>query len=98
MSASDLEAGVPRSPTATTGLAELDAALGGLFWGDNVVWETEDAASLEPFLAAVARSRERYDFAAWVTLTRPPAELEACTPASRSSTRRRQAPSRSPAP
>ena len=76
MSASDLEAGVPRSPTATTGLGELDAALGGLFWGDNVVWEAEDAASLEPFFDAVAKSRARYDFAAWVTLTRSPEELQ----------------------
>jgi DNA-binding XRE family transcriptional regulator len=75
VSASDLEAGVPRSPTATTGLAELDAALGGLFWGDNVVWETEDAGTLEPFFGAVAGSRARYDFAAWVTLTRSPEEL-----------------------
>jgi transcriptional regulator with XRE-family HTH domain len=80
VSASDLEAGVPRPPTATTGLAELDSALGGLFWGDNVVWETEDAGSLEPFFAAVARSRARYDFAAWVTLTRSPDELEALYP------------------
>ena len=77
MSTSDLEAGVPRFPTATTGLAELDAALGGLFWGDNVVWETEDAESLEPFFGAVVGSRERYDFAAWVTLTRSPEELQA---------------------
>lgn len=80
MSESDLEAGVPRSPTATTGLAELDAAMGGLFWGDNVVWEAEDAESLEPFFAAVAGSRERYDFAAWVTLTRSPEELQARYP------------------
>lgn len=80
MSASDLEAGVPHSPTATTGLAELDDALGGLFWGDNVVWESEDAASLEPFFAALVSSRARYDFAAWVTLTRAPEELEALYP------------------
>ena len=24
---------------ATTGIRELDDALGGLYWGDNVVWE-----------------------------------------------------------
>ena len=76
MPASDLEAGVPRSPTATTGLPELDAALGGLFWGDNVVWEAEDADSLEPFFGALVQSRPRYDFAAWVTLTRSPEELQ----------------------
>jgi transcriptional regulator with XRE-family HTH domain len=76
VSPSDLEAGVPRSPTATTGLAELDQALGGLFWGDNVVWEAEDAETLEPFYSAVVGGRARYDYAAWVTLTRPPEELE----------------------
>jgi transcriptional regulator with XRE-family HTH domain len=68
------------SPTATTGVAELDAALGGLFWGDNVVWEAEDAELLEPFFLAIAGSRARYDLAAWVTLTRPPAEIEARYP------------------
>ena len=76
MPPSDPEAGVPRSPTATTGLPELDAALGGLFWGDNVVWEAEDADSLEPFFGALVQSRPRYDFAAWVTLTRSPEELQ----------------------
>jgi transcriptional regulator with XRE-family HTH domain len=74
------EAGVTPSPTATTGITELDAALGGLFWGDNVVWETEEADALEPFFRAVAGSRARYDFAAWVTLARAPDELEAAYP------------------
>jgi transcriptional regulator with XRE-family HTH domain len=80
VTASDREAGVPPHPTATTGIAELDAALGGLFWGDNVVWEAEETGVLEPFFAAVAESRARYDFAAWVTLTRSPEELEAVYP------------------
>jgi transcriptional regulator with XRE-family HTH domain len=65
---------------ATTGIGELDEALGGLFWGDNVVWEAEDAASLLPFFSAVAESRESYDFSAFVTLTRSPEELEAAYP------------------
>lgn len=80
MTASDLEAGVPPSPTATTGIAELDAALGGLFWGDNVVWAAEEAGLIEPFFAAVAASRAHYDFAACVTLTRSPEELGAVFP------------------
>ncbi len=66
---------VVRSSTATSGIAELDAALGGLFWGDNVVWETDDRAALEPFFASVVGSRERYNFAAYVTLSREPDEI-----------------------
>jgi transcriptional regulator with XRE-family HTH domain len=80
MSPAEREAGVLPSPTATTGSVEVDAALGGLFWGDNVVWEAEEEALLEPFFAAVARSRERYDYAAWVTLTRAPEEIAAAYP------------------
>jgi transcriptional regulator with XRE-family HTH domain len=71
---------VQPSPIATTGIVELDAALGGLFWGDNVVWEAEEADALEPFFRAVAASRGSYDYAAWVTLARPPDELEAAYP------------------
>ena len=42
------------SSTATTGVAELDRALNGLYWGDNVVFDAELAADVEPFYAAVA--------------------------------------------
>ena len=54
---SDPEAAVVPSPTATTGVAELDAALGGLFWGDNVVWEADEDGLPEPFYRAVADVR-----------------------------------------
>ena len=40
--------------TATTGIDELDEALGGLYWGDNVVWEVEDDDAIRPFYDAVA--------------------------------------------
>lgn len=80
MEPGEREATVPAPLTATTGIAELDAALGGLFWGDNVVWEAEDPAGLEPFLHAVNEARERYDVAAYVTLTRPPAEIASVHP------------------
>jgi transcriptional regulator with XRE-family HTH domain len=66
--------------TATTGIGELDGALGSLYWGDNVVWEAEETATLEPFFAAVASRREDYDFRAYVTLTRSPAEVLAAHP------------------
>ena len=62
-------------PTASTGLVELDAALGGLYWGDNVVWEIEEGASLDPFVAAVAASRSVYDFAAFVSFAEEPREV-----------------------
>ncbi|WP_053225779.1 helix-turn-helix domain-containing protein [Solirubrobacter soli] len=38
----------------STGLDALDAALGGLFWGDNVVWHL-DGASPELFYRAITR-------------------------------------------
>jgi transcriptional regulator with XRE-family HTH domain len=47
--------------TVSTGLPQLDAALGGLFRGDNVVWEFDEGGSLEPFVAALLRSREQFD-------------------------------------
>ena len=36
----------------STGIAELDLVLGGLFWGDNVVWEL-DGTDAHPFYAAI---------------------------------------------
>jgi transcriptional regulator with XRE-family HTH domain len=63
------------SSTATTGVEELDRALNGLYWGDNVVLDAELAADVEPFLAAVAAQAGRYEGAAFVTLAREPDEL-----------------------
>ena len=36
----------------STGIPELDLILGGLFWGDNVVWEL-DGPQAPPFYAAI---------------------------------------------
>ena len=47
--------------TVSTGVPQLDAALGGLFWGDNVVWELDEGGSLDPFVAALLRGREQFD-------------------------------------
>jgi transcriptional regulator with XRE-family HTH domain len=63
--------------TATTGLDELDRALGGLYWGDNVVWDAEAADDAGPFYAAVAATAWEYDAAAYVTLTESPERVEA---------------------
>jgi transcriptional regulator with XRE-family HTH domain len=44
----------------STGLAALDAVLGGLYRGDNVVWEL-DRAPVQPFYDAVAQRAEAFD-------------------------------------
>jgi transcriptional regulator with XRE-family HTH domain len=54
----------------TSGIDELDSALGGLFWGDNVVWEVDDPSTLAPFYAAAAGSTDRYDYAVFVAFGR----------------------------
>lgn len=79
-------AGVTTSPkrtealTAGTGIPELDRALGGLYWGDNVVWEAEDEGVVEPFYRALAANADAYGLGAYVTLTREPAEIRAAYP------------------
>jgi transcriptional regulator with XRE-family HTH domain len=46
---------------ASTGIAELDEALGGLFWGDNVVFEVVDPPAARPFYRAVADVEGQFD-------------------------------------
>ena len=75
-----LHSGLEGSSTATTGVAELDRALSGLFWGDNVVFDAELAADVEPFYAAVAAQASSYDGAVYVTLAREPDELATSFP------------------
>ena len=65
---------------ASTGVEQLDDALGGLFWGDNVVWEIEDGESLDPFVDALAGVRAQFSNAAFVTLTEEPAAIRAAYP------------------
>ena len=45
----------PSEPRVSTGLEALDEVLGGLYWGDNVVWQL-DRAPVEPFYKAIASS------------------------------------------
>ena len=59
-------------PVASTGVADLDQALHGLYWGDNVVFEPDSTDTALPFYAAVAEHSEVYDHAAYVTLTLDP--------------------------
>ena len=53
---------------ATSGIADLDRTLGGLFWGDNVVWEVRRHASVEPFVRALVAAGEQADAFAHVSL------------------------------
>ena len=61
-----------------SGIPSLDRALGGLYWGDNVVWELENGASVEPFVAALASTSSSFDGMAHVALSNgsAPPELE----------------------
>jgi len=62
-------------PVASTGVADLDRALHGLYWGDNVVFEPDSADAAAPFFAAIAEHSEVYDHAAYVTLTLDPEKI-----------------------
>jgi len=64
---------VPR--TASTGLAELDEVLGGLYWGDNVVLSAEHPDDPDPFYAAAAATAPDFDAAVFVTLDVDPEEI-----------------------
>ncbi len=67
--------------TASTGVVELDAALGGLFWGDNIVWELEEGgSSLAPFVTALMRAREQFSSVLFVKLEGDPEQLRAIYP------------------
>lgn len=46
---------------ASTGVAALDDALNGLFWGDNVVFQVADRAAAHAFYRAVAATDIAYD-------------------------------------
>ena len=46
---------------AASGVPELDAALGGLFWGDNVVFQVTERAAAGLFFRAVAATDVAYE-------------------------------------
>lgn len=66
-----------RSDAAGTGIETLDSALGGLYWGDNVVFDVADVAEVEPFYRAVSSQAPLYDRRAFVTVERDPDEVVA---------------------
>jgi transcriptional regulator with XRE-family HTH domain len=61
--------------TASTGIGELDLALGGLYWGDNVVWELEEGCPVEPFFESAARLHSGYQYAGYVGLASGPGQI-----------------------
>ncbi len=65
---------------ASTGVAQLDDVLGGLFWGDNVVWEAEHRETVAPFVAAALQRPEQFAHIAFVSLTEAPTSLHAAHP------------------
>ena len=54
-------------PRVSTGLDALDEVLGGLYWGDNVVWRL-DRAPLEPFYRAIASTSGTFETRAAVSV------------------------------
>lgn len=54
---------------ATSGIADLDRTLGGLFWGDNVVWEVRRHASVEPFVRALVSAGGQAEAFAHVSMS-----------------------------
>jgi transcriptional regulator with XRE-family HTH domain len=68
--------------SAGTGVAELDRALGGLYWGDNVVWVWEggELSSQGLFYDAIAQRREDFGRTGYVAASSDPAEVKARWP------------------
>jgi transcriptional regulator with XRE-family HTH domain len=64
-----------------TGVAELDRALDGLYWGDNVVWVWEGSEPHQQlFYDAIAQRRGDFGAAGYVTASTDPAEITAQWP------------------
>lgn len=57
----------PSDARVSTGLEALDEVLGGLYWGDNVVWHL-DRAPVEPFYQAIASLSAVFDTKTAVSL------------------------------
>jgi transcriptional regulator with XRE-family HTH domain len=68
----------PESPhfaVASTGVQDLDEALHGLYWGDNVVFEADRTETAAPFYAAIAALTAPYDYAAYVSVSQAPERI-----------------------
>jgi hypothetical protein len=59
-----------------TGVAELDRALDGLYWGDNVVWVWEGSEPHQQlFYDAIAQRRDDFGAVGYVAASTDPAEI-----------------------
>src|SRR6202023_1521320 len=64
-----------------TGVAELDRALDGLYWGDNVVWVWEgNEPHQQLFYDAIAQRRDDVGRPGYVVASSDPAEVKARWP------------------
>ena len=61
---------------ATTGIPDLDRAIGGLYWGDNVVFELRDGVEKEPLYAPLTHAVAQADAIVYVSLVATPEELQ----------------------
>jgi len=60
-----------------TGVAELDRALDGLYWGDNVVWVWEGSEPHQQlFYDAIAQRRDDFGAAGYVVASSDPAKVK----------------------
>ncbi|HEY6276725.1 MAG TPA: helix-turn-helix domain-containing protein [Streptosporangiaceae bacterium] len=68
--------------SAATGVAELDRALDGLYWGDNVVWvwEGSEVSSQGLFYDAIAQRREDFGRTGYVVVSSDPGKVTARWP------------------
>ncbi len=66
--------------TASTGIPSLDESFGGIFWGDNVVWQVDHPEAAEPFYRAIASTVTEYQSATFVAVDRDPAEVRTAYP------------------
>jgi transcriptional regulator with XRE-family HTH domain len=55
-------------PRVSTGVRSLDAALGELYWGDNVVWQLDGVDSAEAFYRALLSLEGAFDVTGWVAI------------------------------
>lgn len=62
--------------TTSTGVPTLDQVLGGLYWGDAVVWR-RDGASAEPFHRAILGLEHAFDASRFIGVSGEPSPLTA---------------------
>jgi transcriptional regulator with XRE-family HTH domain len=60
---------------ATTGIPDLDRAIGGLYWGDNVVFELRDGVQKEPLYHPLSQATTQADAIVYVSLVATPEEV-----------------------